>query len=126
SGRTYIQAVLPTVGLQLQSFENAQSVPSSGAYSVGDIVWKSNSSIGFTGWINTVAGSPGTFVQFGTIASGTATMTTAAIASQACGATVTVAASGVLTTDAIASNDSAQPAAATNGVLTLKKWPTAN
>jgi hypothetical protein len=62
----------------------------------------------------------------GTVASGTATMPTAAIASLACSATVTVSATGVLASDRITANDNAQPAAATNGVLTIKSWPTAN
>jgi len=57
------------------------------------------------------------------IGSGTASMTTAAIASGACGTTVTVAASGVATTDTI---NIARNAAVTapNGLLTLNAWPT--
>jgi hypothetical protein len=61
-----------------------------------------------------------------TIASGTATMTTAAITGPNCGTTVTVAATGVATTDTITFADNAAPAAATNGPLVIKAWPTAN
>ena len=57
------------------------------------------------------------------IASGTATMTTAAIAAGACGSTVTVAATGVLTTDAIETSFNAS-VGANPGVLILQKWPT--
>ena len=61
-----------------------------------------------------------------TIASGTATMTTAAITGPNCGTTVTVSATGVLTTDSITFADNAAPATTTNGPLTIKAWPTAN
>lgn len=57
------------------------------------------------------------------IAAGTATMTTAAIASGACGSTVTVAATGVATTDTIEANENAA-VTTPNGLLNLKKWPT--
>jgi hypothetical protein len=66
------------------------------------------------------------FRQTQTIASGTATMTTAAITGPNCGTTVTVAATGVATTDTITFADNAAPAAATNGPLVIKAWPTAN
>lgn len=125
SGRTYVQSVLPSVGVQLQSFETSQNVPASGAYAVGDIVWKSNSSAGLQGWINTAAGSPGTFVIFGTINSGTAAMTTAAITPGTCGATVTVSAPGALTTDAIAFSFNAAPAS-NPAQLVITYWPTSN
>jgi len=59
------------------------------------------------------------------VASGTATMTTAAIASGACGATVTVSASGVQTTDTIETAFNAA-VGANPGTLTLQKWVTAN
>jgi hypothetical protein len=57
------------------------------------------------------------------IASGTAAMTTAAITAGNCGATVTVAASGVLTTDAITWSFNAAPAGSNAGLVS---WPTAN
>jgi hypothetical protein len=60
----------------------------------------------------------------GTIASGTAVMTTALIASGAVGATVTVAASGVLATDVIAWSFNAAPAA-NPAELIVSAWPTA-
>lgn len=59
------------------------------------------------------------------IASGTATMTTASIGTLACGTTVTVAASGVLTTDSIIFSFNAAPAA-NPGELQVNSWPTAN
>jgi hypothetical protein len=58
-----------------------------------------------------------------TVASGLATMTTAAIAAGACGTTVTVAASGALTTDRIDVSRSAA-VSTPNGLLTLNWWPT--
>jgi hypothetical protein len=60
-----------------------------------------------------------------TIASGTATMTTAAIGSLACGTTVTVSATGVTTTDTITQAFNAAPAA-NPGELVVSAWPTAN
>jgi hypothetical protein len=60
-----------------------------------------------------------------TIASGTATMTTAAIGAGACGTTVTVSATGALTGDSINHAFSAS-VAANPGQLTFNKWPTAN
>lgn len=61
----------------------------------------------------------------GTVASGTATMTVALIGAGACGTTVTVAATNVLTTDSI--EFAANAAVAANpGVLTVNRWPTAN
>jgi hypothetical protein len=69
--------------------------------------------------------SPTTVAMPLTIANGTAAMTTAGIAAGACGTTVTVAATGVLTTDTI---DVSHNAAATNGNggnLILNWWPTA-
>jgi hypothetical protein len=58
-----------------------------------------------------------------TIASGTATMTTASIAAGACGSTVTVAATGVATTDSISFAYNAA-VGANPGVLIINKWPT--
>ena len=69
--------------------------------------------------------SPTTVAMPMTIGNGTAAMTTAGIAAGACGTTVTVAATGVLTTDTI---DVSHNAAATNGNggnLILNWWPTA-
>jgi hypothetical protein len=61
----------------------------------------------------------------GTVASGTATMTTAAIPAGACGTTVTVAARGALMTDSI--KWSFNGAVGKNpGVLIVQQWPTAN
>jgi hypothetical protein len=60
-----------------------------------------------------------------TIASGTATMTTASIAGGACGTTVTVPATNVATTDAITWSFNA--AVGINpGELSVTQWPTAN
>lgn len=59
------------------------------------------------------------------LASGTATMTTAAIGSLACGTTVTVAATGVTATDAISWAFNAAPAA-NPGELVVSAWPTTN
>jgi len=61
----------------------------------------------------------------GTVASGTATMTTALIGTLACGTTVTVAATGVATTDAISWAFNAAPAA-NPAELPVSSWPTAN
>jgi hypothetical protein len=65
------------------------------------------------------------FSQTQTIASGTATMTTAAIAAGACGTTVTVSATGVLTTDTISKAYNAAPSA-NPAQLVISAWPTAN
>lgn len=59
------------------------------------------------------------------IASGTATMPTAAISSDTCSAPVTVSAPGVATTDTISVSRSAM-VTEPNGLLTLNWWPTAN
>lgn len=67
----------------------------------------------------------GYFNVAATVKSGTATMTTAAIGSGACGATVTVAATGAATTDAIAWSYNAAPAA-NPAQLVVSSWPTAN
>jgi len=64
-------------------------------------------------------------VLTGTIASGTATMTTALIAAGACGTTVTVSAANVLTTDSISWSYNAA-VGANPGVLIVNEWPTAN
>jgi hypothetical protein len=64
-----------------------------------------------------------TFPQL--VASGTAAMTTALIAAGACGATVTVGAGGVLTTDTIDEDFNAAVTAGNNGLLIFHKWPTA-
>ena len=60
------------------------------------------------------------------IGSGTAVMTVAAIGAGACGATVTVPATNVATTDAIAISEPGAPSGGANGSLTIHKWPTAN
>jgi hypothetical protein len=60
-----------------------------------------------------------------TIASGTAAMTTAGILTGACGTTVTVAATGVLTTDVIDVTRNAAATIGNGGGLTLNAWPTA-
>jgi hypothetical protein len=57
------------------------------------------------------------------VGSGTATMTTAAITAGNCGTTVTVSASGVLTTDTITWAFNAAPAGSNAGLVA---WPTAN
>ena len=57
------------------------------------------------------------------IASGTATMTTAAITAPACGSTVTVSAPGALTTDTIKWSFNASPDGTDSGLLS---WATAN
>lgn len=67
-----------------------------------------------------------------TIASGTATLGTSAIASGAKASTVTVTATGTATTDDIIADFNADPSAVTgyaptvNGMLTIIKFPTAN
>jgi len=65
-----------------------------------------------------------------TIASGTATLGTSAIASGTCDKAVTVAASGVVTTDNIEADFGADPtwttgyAPSSSGMLTIIKYPT--
>ncbi len=59
------------------------------------------------------------------VASGTASMTTAAIAAGTCGTTVTVAATGVQTTDTITISSNAA-VTTPNGLLIINYWPTAN
>ena len=65
-----------------------------------------------------------------TIASGTATMGTSAIASSACATVVTVAATGVATTDNIMADFNADPTATTGyipgAMLSIIKYPTTN
>lgn len=63
------------------------------------------------------------FAQTQTIANGTAVMTTAAITAGNCGATVTVAATGVAASDRIAWAFNAAPAGSNAGLVA---WPTAN
>ena len=58
----------------------------------------------------------------GSIANGTATMTTSAITAPACGATVSIVATGVLTTDAIVWSFNAAPDGSNAGIVS---WPTA-
>lgn len=58
------------------------------------------------------------------VGSGTAVMTTAAIAGGACGTTVTVAATNVATTDTITIARNAAATAANGGILGLNAWPT--
>lgn len=58
------------------------------------------------------------------VGSGTAAMTTAAIAGGACGTTVTVAATNVATTDTITIARNAAATAANGGILVLNAWPT--
>ena len=70
--------------------------------------------------------SDGSHANTLTIASGTATMPTAAIASGACGITVTVSASGVQTTDTIETAFNAAVGANPGRMLILQKWVTAN
>jgi hypothetical protein len=60
-----------------------------------------------------------------TASSGTAAMTTAGILTGACGTTVTVAATGVLTTDVIDVTRNAAATIGNGGGLTLNAWPTA-
>lgn len=69
--------------------------------------------------------SPTTVALPLTIGSGTAAMTTAAVAGGACGTTVTVVATGVLTTDIINVSRNAAATAANGGLLALNWWPTA-
>jgi hypothetical protein len=59
------------------------------------------------------------------IGSGAAAMTTAGITTGACGTTVTVAATGVLTTDTINTARNAAATIGNGGGLTLNAWPTA-
>lgn len=59
------------------------------------------------------------------IASGTATFTTTAAATLTCQTTVTVAATGALTTDAIEIAYASAPTGTTDGLLILSKWVTA-
>jgi hypothetical protein len=66
-----------------------------------------------------------TFI-WGTLPSGTAAMTTALIASGACGSTVTVAATGVLTTDTVTWSFNASPGGNPASLLVLGAWPTTN
>jgi len=67
----------------------------------------------------------GTLYEAERVASGTATMTTALIGTLACGTTVTVAATGVATTDSISWSFNAAPAA-NPAELPVSSWPTAN
>jgi hypothetical protein len=68
----------------------------------------------------------GSYLAFGrVVASGTATMTTAAIGAGACGTTVTVAATGSATTDRITHSYNAAPAA-NPAQLVISAWPTVN
>jgi hypothetical protein len=75
-----------------------------------------------SGTLNYPAVGAGTITQ--TIASGTAAMTTAGITTGACGSTVTVAATGVATTDVISISHNAAVTIGNGGGLTLNAWPT--
>lgn len=81
--------------------------------------------------ITTSSGGGGTGTVT-TVASGTAALGTSAIASATCATVVTVAASGVATTDNIMADFNADPTgvvgyqASSNGMLTIIKYPTAN
>lgn len=73
----------------------------------------------------TLANFGGNFPVAETFAKGTAAMTTAGIGSGACGTTVTVATTGILTTDAIIFARNAAATIGNGGGLTLNAWPTA-
>jgi hypothetical protein len=90
------------------------------------IEWRNNANnndVGLTKNVSDVLLYNGTQVTL-TIASGTATMTTAAIAGGACGTTVTVGAANVLTTDAITWSFNAS-VGINPGELNVTQWPTA-
>jgi len=58
------------VRIQNKKFETGTSVPSTGNYIVGDIIWNQNPTpTGFVGWICVRAGTPGEWKQFGQIQS---------------------------------------------------------
>ena len=47
----------------------ATAAPTTGTYTVGDIVWNQNPSVGkFVGWVCVRAGTPGSWYPFGQIA----------------------------------------------------------
>lgn len=49
-------------------FPQAAAAPTSGAHVLGEVVLNSNPSAGgFAGWVCTAAGTPGTWLGFGTI-----------------------------------------------------------
>jgi hypothetical protein len=73
------------------------------------------------GGVQTFPSGAGTVTN--TIASGVATMTTSSISTLSCGATVTVSAPNVLTTDVIAWSYNAAPLA-NPGELVVSAWPT--
>jgi len=118
-GILYFDAIIPST---------ATAVATSGSVRLASndaIEWRNNANnndIGLTKNTSDVFLLNGVQVAL-TIASGTATMTTAAIAGGACGTTVTVVASGAATTDAIAWSFNA--AVGINpGELNVTQWPT--
>ena len=73
SGKFKVEVVcaelsLESIKIEPVSYLNRSSVPTSGRYRVGDIVWNTSpTSGGSIGWVCTVAGSPGTWKTFGAI-----------------------------------------------------------
>lgn len=109
---------------------NQTGFASSGAYPIATVV------TGVSSILSMTDSRPDLFLAGGgttnTIASGTAALGTSAIGSGAAATTVTVAATGVLTTDTVMADFNADPTGVTgytpsaSGMLTIIKFPTAN
>jgi len=110
----------------------AGSPPGSGTWAVGDIAFNTSASAGAPmGWINTSAGTPGTWTVLAnagttttTVVSGTSTLGSSSIAAATCHSVVTTPATGVAATDAITWSYASEPSGSTDGKLILNAYPT--
>jgi hypothetical protein len=63
-------AVGGNIGFANRTMSSGTSAPANGISNVGDIVWNDNPQVhSYVGWVCTVAGDPGTWLPFGSIAS---------------------------------------------------------
>jgi hypothetical protein len=117
-------------------FRVVRTEVATGAFNLSTVTGGSNATLSIAGefadveflqsvWRVTGMGFTAPITPTQTIASGTASMTTAGILTGACGTTVTVAATGVATTDIINVTRNAAATIGNGGGLTLNAWPTA-
>jgi polygalacturonase len=68
TGRLGDSGVLTRNKIEINRFGQSDAAPTAGSWVVGDIVWNNDPASGeYVGWICTVAGSPGTWKEFGLI-----------------------------------------------------------
>jgi hypothetical protein len=131
-------SLLPPILTRALDYDQPSDINNTGAIPVVNGTVNGTTSWLMTAQVITVGTTPLTFVQFSynpavstvTIANGTATLGTSAIGSGACATTVTVAGTGIATTDDIIADFNASPlgvigyTASASGMLTIIKWPT--